>query len=179
MAALFASTNLRATTVAPLSFDELVSRADRIVVGQVVSVESRAEGDVIRTHVTFRVSQAVKGRASTLVPLTFLGGQVGERGMHVAGMPQFKVGDENVLFFVERTDTVNPIVGFWHGRVRIERASGRATVVRHDRTRFSKASALTESAAPAAATSQDTGTMDLDTFLADVRRVVNSRGTGR
>jgi hypothetical protein len=160
--------------VEPISFDELVRRADRIFVGQVINVESAWDRDAIRTHVTFRVGETVKGRTSILVQLTFLGGQVGDAGLEVAGMPKFTVGDEHVIFSVERQRVINPLVGFWHGQVRVRRdaTTGRAQVFRHDQTPFARASALTQKAATGSATAP----MTLEAFLADVRQSMRAGG---
>src|SRR5437867_3838696 len=92
---LAASSAARGATVEPITFEELVQRAERIFVGEVVAVEPVTDRNSIRTRVTFRVADTVKGHASTLVQLTFLGGQVGDVALEVSGMPKFNVGDEN------------------------------------------------------------------------------------
>ena len=174
---LVASSGLSATSVEEITFDELVGRAERIFVGRVVDVRSAWDGAAIRTHVTFRVGQTVKGRSSILVELTFLGGEVGDTALEVSGMPEFTVGDEHVIFSVEQLKVASPIVGFWHGQVRVVKdAAGRSRVLRHDRTSFARASALTQSAS--SATGRETP-MTLDAFLADVRQAMRVRRPAR
>ncbi|MGE3342578.1 MAG: hypothetical protein AB7L71_03995 [Vicinamibacterales bacterium] len=117
------SARLGATTYPPMTFDEIVSRADVIFVGEVVDVRpmvvrSSAE-TVIRTRVVFRVRDALWGTSSALEIFEFLGGQVGDVRMSVAEMPQFAVGDRRVMF-AYRARSINPVVGFTQGTMRIQ-----------------------------------------------------------
>ena len=93
---------LSATTVIPPSFDELVSKADTIFLGRAVDtrsefVSSRTSRSIV-THVTFVVERLLKGRAGLQTKLTFQGGTVGDLRMEITDMPQFRVGDRDVLF---------------------------------------------------------------------------------
>jgi hypothetical protein len=112
------------TTVIPPTFDALVARARTIFVGEVVDQRSywttTPQGRVIRTQVVFRVEDVWKGSAGAVTQLEFLGGTVGEATMEVVGMPTFRVGQRNVLF-VAPERAVSPLVGFMHGRMRVER----------------------------------------------------------
>jgi hypothetical protein len=117
-----------ATTYLTVTFEELVARADVIFVGDVVDVRSftldTREGPVIKTRVIFRVSDALLASTSVLEILEFLGGEVDGIGMAVAEMPAFAVGDRRVVF-ARRERSINPIVGFTQGLLRISRdASG-------------------------------------------------------
>jgi hypothetical protein len=114
----------RATTYTPVTFDELVNRADVIFVGEVTDVRpyalTTATGPVIKTRVVFRVQDPVFGTSSALEVLEFLGGEVGDVGMAVAGMPRFTVGDRRVVF-ASRQRSINPIVGFTQGLLQVRR----------------------------------------------------------
>ena len=114
----------RATTYAPVTFDELVARADVIFSGEVADVRPFAletrDGTVIKTRVIFRVQDPVFGTTAALEVLEFLGGEVGEVGMAVAGMPRFRVGDRRMVF-ARRDRSINPIVGFTQGLLQIRR----------------------------------------------------------
>lgn len=160
-----------ASTVVPPTLPQMVQKADRIFVGHVVDVRSYWSGTVIRTDVTFSNSDTVKGPSSPQVRLTFLGGTIGDVSLEVAGTPQFTIGDEQVVFAVD-TRQISPIVGFWHGRVRISRdvVTGAARVLRHDGTPFSGAAALTE--APPLASTSMIMPMRLDAFLSEIRSLV-------
>ncbi len=115
----------RSTTVIPPSFDALVASANTIFVGEVMNVrsdwESTPTGRAIITLVTFRVEGVWKGNVGAVTQLEFLGGEIGEIGMKVEGMPAFRLGQRDVLFVSGEVRTVSPLVGFMHGRMRVER----------------------------------------------------------
>ncbi|MBM3820896.1 MAG: hypothetical protein FJW14_18040 [Acidimicrobiia bacterium] len=117
-------TAAHATTYTPVTFDELVSRAEVIFVGEVADVRpfalTTATGPVIKTRVVFRVQDPVFGTAAVLEVLEFLGGEVGDVGLAVAGMPRFAVGDRRVVF-ARRERSINPIVGFTQGLLQVRR----------------------------------------------------------
>lgn len=113
-----------ATTFVPVTFDELVTRADVIFVGEVVDVRPFAldtrDGTVIKTRVTFSVSDPLYGTTSLVEGFDFLGGELNGVGMAVAEMPAFAVGDRRVVF-ARRERSINPIVGFTQGLLRVTR----------------------------------------------------------
>ena len=112
------------TTVIPPTFDALVSRASTIFVGDVIDQRaywvSTARGRAIRTQVVFRVEDVWKGSAGAVTQLDFLGGTIGETTMEIVGMPAFRSGQRNVLFVASERG-ISPLVGFMHGRLRVER----------------------------------------------------------
>ena len=115
-----------ATSYLPVTFSELVTRADVIFAGEVVDVrpfplETR-EGTIIKTRVVFQVSDPIWGTSGSLEIFEFLGGEWGGIGMAVAEMPQFAVGDRRVVF-ARRDRSINPIVGFTQGLLQIGRDS--------------------------------------------------------
>src|SRR4051812_27579162 len=74
---LAVAAGVRATTVEPPTFSQLVAEADSIYRGHVTAVEARrvqsASGAaVIKTFVTFAVDRAIKGASQTEVVLQFL-----------------------------------------------------------------------------------------------------------
>ena len=113
------------TTVIPPTFESLVSRANTIFVGEVTNVRSEwiatPNGRAITTRVTFKVEDVWKGAAGAMTQLEFLGGTVGEMTMEVVGMPQFREGQRSVLFVSGEAKSASPLVGFYYGRLRIER----------------------------------------------------------
>ena len=113
------------TSVVAPTFDELVARAESVVVARVVAtrstwVDSRA-GRAIVTDVTFSIERTLKGPVYAERSLEFLGGTVGDDTLHVTGMPAFHVGDRDVLFIKDSGRPVSPIVGFMYGRFPIVR----------------------------------------------------------
>ena len=122
------------TTVIQPSFDELVSKAGLIFVGEAVDtrsvLETTRDGRRIVTIVTFDVSSVIKGSVGLRTQLTFLGGTVGGETMEIAGMPKFQVGDRDVLFVSSAARSASPLMGMWHGRFRVveDPASGQLRV---------------------------------------------------
>ena len=126
--ALCCAVPARATTYPPVTFDELVTRADVIFVGEVVDVRPFAldtrDGPIIKTRVVFRVTDPLWGTTSAVEVFDFLGGELDGIGMTVAEMPTFAVGDRRVMF-ARRERSINPIVGFTQGLLQVSRdASG-------------------------------------------------------
>lgn len=130
----------RATTVVPPTFPDLVGKADAIYRGRVTSVEAhrvdRADGggQVIKTFVTFAVERVLKGNERTEVVLEFLGGTVGEETLTVSGMPEFTVGQREIVFVRRNGVQLCPLVAMMHGRyhVRHDATAGRDFVARDD-----------------------------------------------
>jgi hypothetical protein len=121
---LVAAGAARSTTVIPPSFDALVTGANTVFVGEVMAVRARwqpsRQGRAIFTDVTFRVEDVWKGGVGAVTMLEFMGGTIDGSTMDVVGMPTFRVGQRAVLF-VSGERAVSPLVGFWHGRMRVER----------------------------------------------------------
>lgn len=113
------------TTVIPPTFETLVSSANTIFVGEAIDVRSdwisTPQGRAIITRVTFKVENVWKGAAGAVTQLEFLGGTIGETTMEVVGMPTFHEGQRSVLFVSGQARSVSPLVGFWHGRMRVEK----------------------------------------------------------
>ena len=81
----------------------------------------------------FRVEDVWKGSSSVVTRLEFLGGTIGQTRMDVTGMPAFTIGQRSVLFVTAQARSVSPLVGFMHGRLRVERdLSGVDRVRTHD-----------------------------------------------
>lgn len=116
-----------ATTYDPVTFAELVARADVIFVGEVVDVRpypvSTRDGAIIKTRVVFRVQDPIAGATNALEAFDFLGGEWGGVGMRVAEMPTFAPGDRRVVF-AYRTRSASPIVGFNQGLFQVARDAG-------------------------------------------------------
>jgi hypothetical protein len=102
MTATLAS-NAAATVMEPATFEEKVGNAASVVLGKVVSTESRwdSEHRWILTYSTFAVEKAMKGSASGQLTLVTPGGAVGDIHQDTIGVPQFNVGSEHVVFVKE------------------------------------------------------------------------------
>lgn len=139
---LAAASVARSTTVIPPTFDALVSGANRIFVGEVMDVRAEWQttpgGRAIVTFVTFRVEDVWKGNVGAVTQLSFMGGEIGDIGMKVHGMPTFTMGQRDVLFVSGEARKVSPLVGLMYGRMRVERD----TASRVDRVRTHDGQAL-------------------------------------
>ena len=159
--------------VIPMSFAEMVSAADTVVVAE--AIDSRTEwvatgsSRAIVTRVTFRVTDTFKGVARLLLPLEFLGGTVGNIRQEVSGVPTFDIGDRAVLF-VSGARTASPIVGHMQGRFPINTApDGTDYVTLHDRRAFS---AVNQVGAPITVSPVAIPTMTLAAFRAEIGRML-------
>ena len=125
--ALGVASSVSATTYLPVTFRDLVTQADVIFVGDVVDVRAYTlrtrTGTLVKTRVTFRVDDAVYGTSSLVEVFDFLGGEADGYGLAVEGMPKFAVGDREVVF-AHRKASINPIVGFTQGLLRVRRDTG-------------------------------------------------------
>lgn len=132
----------RSTTIIPPSFDAMVSGAGTIFVGEVMNLRAdwdlTPQGRAIVTLVTFRVEEVWKGNLGAVTQLEFLGGEIGDLGMRVHGMPAFRLGQRDVLFVSREPRKISPLVGLMYGRMRVERD----TVSRVDRVRTHDGRAL-------------------------------------
>ena len=121
---LGASAGVGATSFEAVTFDDLVTQADVIFVGDVVEVHpyllQTRERTIVKTRVTFRVDDPIYGTTSLVEVFDFLGGETAELGMRVEGMPTFTVGDHRVVF-ARRDRSINPIVGFTQGLMQVTR----------------------------------------------------------
>jgi hypothetical protein len=116
---------VRATSVIPPTFDELVGKAELIFQGSVTNVRSQWVGEGaqrhIATYVTFTVEDALKGSPGASYTIQMLGGTIGDETMEVSETPKFAVGDRDILFVEHNGQQFVPFVGIMHGRFRIQR----------------------------------------------------------
>ncbi|HEY4248086.1 MAG TPA: hypothetical protein VGM64_14645 [Lacunisphaera sp.] len=124
---------LRATTVIPPTFSELVNESDYIVRTRVKSVTSEwkdiANRRVIFTHVEMEVIEVIHGNPPQPLILEMLGGRVGGDEMVVQGMPKFLAGQEDILFVRGNGHQFYPLTAAMHGRYLIVHEQGGRTHV--------------------------------------------------
>ena len=113
--------SLLATTVERLSLDDMVRKANSIVHGTVRSQTTHwsSDGRLILTTTTIDVAETIKGPAKKTVELTTIGGQVGDRGLFVSGMPSFEAGEEAVIF-IENSGAYSIVVGLSQGKFAVK-----------------------------------------------------------
>jgi len=118
-----------------LELGELVSHADRIVLGRVLFSESfqRPDGQFGTWH-RIGVERELRGRApdEQEVIIETMGGQIGDLAMRVEGEPSFTVG-ERVLVFIRDGGPYTAFrpVGMGQGVMRVRRERGVETVTQN------------------------------------------------
>ena len=113
---------LRATTVEPMTFSEVVDGAEIVAVGAVTAITETwdAAREMPLTEVTFSVLEALKGEVGAELTLQFLGGPAPDGStLVVEGMPEFAVGDRAVVFSTGNGVLACPLVGWWQGLDRL------------------------------------------------------------
>ncbi|MHC4743703.1 MAG: fibronectin type III domain-containing protein, partial [Planctomycetota bacterium] len=119
-----------------IPFPEVSHTADVIFVGTVVDASPRLGpmGKMIFTDVMFeeimliRKKPGVSADVSKSVTLAFAGGQIGDRGVSVSGVPKFEVGQRYVVFsLMDGQPYANPLIGGSQGlfRVEVDASTGR------------------------------------------------------
>jgi hypothetical protein len=154
-------------SVVSRSFDELVQRADLILVGTVSEVHSEFADDgldqnSIVSYVNFNDLRAVKGQVNgEPYVLRVPGGVVGRFAQDYPGVPAFQTGQRYLVFIRGNRHDFFPVVGISQGVFRIlSNAQGQQVVVREDHVGHASQRALTT-------LTQDAPT--LDKFIQDIR----------
>lgn len=130
--ALFFVVDANATISRAFTFDEKVEHAAAIIVGKCIRQESRWDDSRrwILTYSTFHVEKLMKGTMA-LRELTIVtpGGRVGDLYQDTIGVPDFREGDERVLF-VKNTDAGPTVLYFDQGAYLVENDARGERVVR-------------------------------------------------
>lgn len=115
------SVALHATVIVPIEFRELVTTAPVIVHGQVVRVRSGwVDGRrSVETFVTVAAAEYMKGDLGETVTFRVPGGQIGRYRTVFVGAPEFKAGDEVVLFLKHAGPSYLYIIGLSQGAFRV------------------------------------------------------------
>lgn len=89
-----------ATTVVPLSVENLTKLSSHVVEGRATRSWSQwnAEHNLIFTYTEFAVTNRLKGETPAVVVVRQLGGTVDGITQKIAGVRHWKVGDQSVLF---------------------------------------------------------------------------------
>jgi hypothetical protein len=114
---------LRATTLLPAEFREIVGGSQIIAYGRVLEAVSELSDDRkrIETIVTFEVGTYLKGGPGETLTFRVAGGQVGRFRSVMVGAPVFETGDEAVLFLTQRQDGTPRVFGLNQGVFRVQR----------------------------------------------------------
>ena len=125
-----------ASTFLAMSREELVAKADSVVTGRVVEVNSHwnRAGTVIVTEAIVEVADRVLGNSASHVRVQTFGGQVGDQKIVADGFPTFRLGEKLLLFLAPDPAGDEPgffkVLGYQQGQFRIHTdAKGRELAV--------------------------------------------------
>ena len=132
---LSVSYTLSATVILPAEFREIVSGSQIIVHGRVTDVRAEWVEGRSRIESFVTIEPAIWFKGSPLPAITFRtpGGQVGRYKSITVGAPEFRPGEEAVLFLKTQGRAVPQVFGLNQGvfRVRVDSRTGRRLVIRH------------------------------------------------
>jgi hypothetical protein len=111
---------VQAATLRRLTLEDLVEKADCIVIGRVVGSHTFRSPDqkLILTRHTLEIQQSLKGNPSPTMEVTTIGGQIGDTILQVAGMPSLTVGESMVLF-LKPAGAYTTVLGWQQGKYSI------------------------------------------------------------
>ena len=122
-----------ATTVVPLSVEQLVNESEAVVYGRVADVRAQWTADrrFIESVVTIEILRGIKGSAAEAISFTTPGGQVGRYLNVIPGAPSFARGDLAVFFLTAQGPRLPVTTGLTQGIYRVQRdaSSGEMLVV--------------------------------------------------
>ena len=122
---------MSATVVVPADFTTVVTDSGLIVHGRVVAVESHLVGPqrAIESVVSLAVIQTLKGDTRDIVSFRVPTGEVGRYRRVLVGAPEFKSGDEVIVFLQGRAPSLPSVFGLNQGLYRVMRNGARAMVM--------------------------------------------------
>ncbi len=111
---------LQAATMYRLTLEDLVVKADRIVIGRVIESQTfrSKERNLILTRHKVVIQESLKGPSAASVEVTTIGGQMGETVLQVSGMPALNVG-EDLLLFLKPSGEYMSVLGWQQGKYSI------------------------------------------------------------
>jgi hypothetical protein len=114
-----------ATTVVPLSFEQLVNESQSVFYGRVADVRAQWTADrrFIESVVTVEILRGMKGNARESIAFTAPGGQVGRYLNVIPGAPSFAPGDLAVFFLTAQGARLPVTTGLTQGIYRVQRDS--------------------------------------------------------
>ncbi len=118
----FAAPNtVQASAARSMTLEDLVDHSTNIVTGRCVATttEWNADRTKIVTVARYAIAEDIKGDVVGEIEVETLGGEIGEIGMYVPGMPTFQTGSDDVLFLTNQRTGTFEIVGMSQGKFRI------------------------------------------------------------
>ena len=165
------STSAGATSLLPLSLEQLSTRAELIFYGSVVKNEVVAENDGKRvvTLTSFEVHEQIKGSTGKTHTIKQIGGKLADgRDLRVHGVPRYQVGQSYVVFLPAPSSLgFSSPLGLHQGNFSVMDEDGVKTVSNGLRLTGNTAGAAAIS--PLATAAGDDTKAELDSFIGTVR----------
>jgi hypothetical protein len=165
---------LSATVLIPADFREIVSGSQIIVHGRVTDVRPEwIDGRRrIESVVTLQPASFYRGTPARAVTFRVPGGQIGRYKSVTVGAPEFRTGDEVVLFLKAEGPSVPHVFGLNQGvfRVRVDERTGQRLVTQPIVT------ARGDAPEPVVRGARDRRPLALDQFAAQIQRVLADPG---
>lgn len=153
---------LQATTLVRYDLEGLTRTASCVLVATCRESAPRLIAGQPHTFLSFEVGEVVKGQAGSRLEVCLPGGEYRGKRLHLAGMPEFKPGEEVVLFLTGPDRQGHPWpVGLGQGKFRVQRNPAAKPRV------FQDTGEVQLYGAPGASLDG----MELDEFLGRVRRI--------
>jgi hypothetical protein len=168
---------LRATVLVPAEFREIVAGSQVIVYGRVADVRAEWSDNrrQIDTIVSVEAGTYLKGGPGPTVTFRVPGGQIGRFKNLMVGAPEFRPGEEAVLFLSAQGPSVAHVFGLSQGvfRVRVDPGTGRRLVIPPPLMARGDVPETVTRGAP------DRRPLPLDAFATQVRLALSERGDPR
>lgn len=133
IAVLACALSAAATTIVPMSVEDLTHAATHVVEGQAMRSWSswNAQHTLIYTYTTFNVSRWLKGNAASVITVKQLGGSAEGYTQHVFGVRRFQSGEHALLFLRPSVagDGTMVVVGLMQGNFREYQSASGDTMV--------------------------------------------------
>jgi hypothetical protein len=124
-----------ASTVIAMSLEQMTDRAQTIFLGRVTGTRAdwNAERTRIYTYVTLDVDQYLKGgNRSRTETIRLLGGRVGPYLAMIPGTPDFRVGEDVLLFTAGAGARIPTVLGLSLGKFTVVRDANGESIVKRD-----------------------------------------------
>ncbi len=124
------------TVMQQFSIEEMAMRADFIVRARVLAirtVEHPHQGSMEAwTEHTLAVEEVLKGALNRTITLSELGGEIRGRRLHIEGTPEYRVGDEAIIFLRRYPNGITRTFALSQGRFLIVRRGAEGDVALQD-----------------------------------------------
>lgn len=180
--ALLSPLQAGATSILPLSLEQMSQKAELIIYGTVREVHSALETDNadagsgrVVTWTSFDVIDVIKGEAAESHTIKQIGGQLSDgRTLRVLGVPKFRIGTSYVVFLPapSKAGFSSPI-GLHQGSFMVREIDGVKTV--SNGGKLENSTSARAAAAPLATSNSKPGSAQLNDFLLTVRTYAGDR----